>query len=163
MTTIILFNGWGADPEDPSSVPTRDGGVTHGLEHLLMRLGTETLDPTFEKYGDFCSVADRSWIEAWEDDATNGAAFRALDRTPGVTLHFHGNFWSYSNAFSVVSDDEAVITALCAAIRANKATLAYKEARDERKAQDDYWAVQERRRRKEIDNDRRRAYRSARR
>lgn len=153
MTTIVLFNGWHVDPL---------AGWRTQVEHLHARLTRETLDPTFERYGDFCTVPERSWIEAWTDHPVHGASFAALDRSPGVALHFHGNFWSYSHAFSLVSDDETVIVPLVTAIRANKATVAYKEARDERQAQDDYWAVQERRRREEADADARRRVRAAR-
>lgn len=136
MPTITLNNGspW-ADP-----TPT--------IDDLIALLAREPLDPTWENYGNFGDQCSLDWIEAWSDDATHGEAFRALSRDRGVAVHFFGNFWDYSHAFSIVSDDEDVIVRLVRAIRANQATIAYKQARDERKAQDDYWAVNERRKRK---------------
>lgn len=106
IETIIYANGSkyaGQDPDD--------------LETLFGVLATEPLNPLFEHYGDFC-----------ED---GGHAFDTLEhneRWRGYWL-FHGNFLNVSHVFRVYTNDASVADRLLAAIRANKATDAYQEAR----------------------------------
>jgi hypothetical protein len=93
------------------------------LEVLFKRFSENTLDPMFEDYGNFM----KSRPESGE----------------GVYL-FHGNFFDYSHTFSVETNDPALIERFVQAIRANKATIAYKEAKQERLQEKD---EQQRRRR----------------
>lgn len=85
-------------------------GSTRSIEALLERLETNTLDPSFEERGgDFASNVRK-----------------------GV-VHFHGNFYDYSHAFSVETSDPALCATLFAAIKKNKSTSAYIRARAERR------------------------------
>jgi hypothetical protein len=119
MATIILHVGspWSED---------RDS-----LAKLFDMLERETLDPTFERYGDFCAKAEREIVESYNEDPRATAPL-----IPARTVHFWGNFYSYSCVFSLYTDDDELIGKLTAAIRKNKSTVAYKEARDIRKQQD---------------------------
>lgn len=81
-------------------------GATQPLETLFARLQTNTLDPTFERYGNFVFVS------------------------PGLTK-FWGNFYDYSHCFSVESDEPLIVEALIKAIRTNQQTEAYKTAKAE--------------------------------
>lgn len=99
-STTIISNGSKWAGEEPDSIET-----------LLGVLASETLDPTFEEYGNF-----------------------AQNEGKGV-VRFFGNFFTVSHAFSITSDDEAVCNALVAAIKANQATAAYQNARTERAAE----------------------------
>ena len=118
MPTLILYVGspWSDDRDT--------------LAKLVGMLATETLDPLFEDYGNFCTPAERAIIRHYNEDPRS-AAFGALSEVASV--HFWGNFFSYSCVFSVYTDDPDVIETLKVAILANKATVAYKEARDVRK------------------------------
>lgn len=125
-------------PDDQYAYRVQPGTVVdyigHGersrdIEKLFEMLDKHPLDPTFEGYGDFLSRAERHVVESYNEDP---------DRTPldpGATYHSFGNFYTYSCAFSVYTSDPAVIDRLTAAIKANKGTAAYKEARDERTEQ----------------------------
>lgn len=110
MTTKIIFNGSKWAGEAPDSV-----------EKLLEVLARETLDPKFERYGDFGPRVDDAHADEY-----------GIDKRAG--MHFHGNFLTVSHAFSVVTDDSAVIADLIRAIKANKETDAYKLARIEDRA-----------------------------
>lgn len=103
-----------------------DSDACDKVETLIGFLATETLDPMFEEYGDFVTGCSSSFLDAIDAEALG------LDRK--LTLHVWGNFHTLSAVFDILTDDEAVIAPLVAAIRANKATLAYKVARDERRA-----------------------------
>ena len=93
MTTTIQSNGSRWAGQAPASV-----------DELLDVLARETLDPRFEKYGNFI----------------------LRDETP---LRFWGNFLSVSHVFSIDTDDAALIERLTAAIRANQQRPAYQTAR----------------------------------
>lgn len=127
MATLVLYVG------NPSS---EDANT---IEKLYRMLETETLDPMFEKYGDFCTPAERAIVRSYNEEDPRVAV--PLSETG--SMHFHGNFFSYSCTFSVYTDDEDVIAKLVNLIKENKATLAYKQARDERKEHDAYWKKRE--------------------
>jgi len=91
------------------------GGTQHPLERLFELLETEPLHPTFEEYGNFAGT---------DVPGRQGEGF----------VLFWGNFYNYSHAFSVQSNDAAMIEKLTKLIRDNQATVAYKEARDQVKA-----------------------------
>lgn len=101
-----------------------DQDAEHKLATLLSHLAEQTLEPTFEEYGDFMSECEPSWWEALGDEVAG------MDRR--LAVHVWGNFHTLSAVFDLITDDEAVIAALALAIRANKSTVAYKEARDAR-------------------------------
>lgn len=99
MSTTINSNGSKWAGESPDSIET-----------LLHVLATETLDPTFEDYGNF-----------------------AINMGDGV-VRFWGNFYTVSHVFSIDTDDATMCATLTAAITANQATDAYKAAHREVKA-----------------------------
>jgi hypothetical protein len=103
--TIITSNGskWAGDPPDP-------------IEKLYDRLKTETLDPRFERYGDFCY-----WPTPEELPG------------PPIMLRFWGNFYTYSHAFQIDTNDPKVIERLTDLIQANKSTPGYAKAKRENK------------------------------
>lgn len=98
---------------------------TKSIESLFDKLKTETLDPMFEQYNAFGGELTASF-------------YAALD-VPALKLrearHFWGNFYTFSYSFDVITDDPELIDRLLAAFAENRATLAYKEARDVRKQQ----------------------------
>ena len=92
MVTTIISNGskWAGDPPDP-------------IATLLDVLARETLDPRFEKYGNF-------------------------ETEPG---RFFGNFLTVSHVFNISTTDKALARRLRSAIRRNQATEAYQHVREE--------------------------------
>jgi hypothetical protein len=92
-------------------IASNGGGLAEDIEKLFERLATTPLNPTFESYGDFAHEAD------------------PVQGLPGA-MFFFGNFWGLSAVFRILSDDPALIARLTAAIRANKATPAYRAARE---------------------------------
>lgn len=84
----IISNGSHWAGEDPDSV-----------EQLLAVLAKEPLDPTFERYGNFC----------FED-------------------HVWGNFHAVSHVFNIYGTPDE-LAPLVKAIRANQATKAYRQAK----------------------------------
>jgi hypothetical protein len=94
MVTEIRSNGskWAGESPD-------------GIEVLEHRLRTETLDPTFEKYGNF------------------------IRKTRGGPWKLFGNFLTYSHVFNITTYDAALARRLRKLIRANQATEAYQDAR----------------------------------
>lgn len=146
--TFIISNGSKWLGENPDSIDT-----------LIDRLTNEVLDPTFEEYGDFCERAGDETVESLNAGGrcpSHQEAVRIGDSIAGPALHFWGNFYSYSHVFSVVTDDPDLIARMTTAIRANKATVAYKEARDARKDQRRQRLEQEAERQRQQDRDNRR-------
>jgi hypothetical protein len=94
MATRIISNGskWAGEPPDD-------------LGALFVALATETLEPDFERYGNFAEF-DRGKVR------------------------FFGNFRSVSHVFQIVTDDAMTAAALVLAIRANQATARYRKARE---------------------------------
>lgn len=117
MTTVIEHVNYAFDDLTP-----------HTLETLHALLERYTLDPTFERYGDFVTQASAHLVALHNEKHGSG-----LD--PERTYHVWGNFFDFSGVFSVYTDDEKVLEELLAAIKRNKSTPAYKEARDTRKEQ----------------------------
>lgn len=95
MTTIIHSNG---------------GGNAQPIEALFDRLLTDTLDRTFEAFGNF--------IERGDDiERIYGKGF----------VCFFGNFFTYSHVFRIATDDADLIEHLTAAIEINKTKTSYIE------------------------------------
>ncbi|OAS26304.1 hypothetical protein [Methylobacterium platani] len=86
MTTEILSNG---------------SGSVQPLEALFARLESDTLDRSFEAYGNFV------------EECSNGMT------------SFFGNFLTYSHVFNVMTDDADLIERLTAAIRRNQQSADY--------------------------------------
>lgn len=85
-------------------------------ENILHDLDAYTLDPTFELYGDFVNPSPE-WL------STENA-----EKYAGCTMIF-GNFYGYSHAFRLVTDDAALIARISAAVQRNKARPEYQQAR----------------------------------
>ena len=86
------------------------GEALDTIDQLCTVLTTNTLDPMFERYGNFITA---------EDDH----------------IHFFGNFFDISHVFRLDCDDSDVVYKLETLIRANQKTPAYLNAklqRDER-------------------------------
>lgn len=90
--------------------------IPDSAENIIKDLAQYTLDPIFEKYGNFVNRSPE-WLS--ED---------AAEKYKGCSLIF-GNFLNYSHAFRVVTDDDALIERLSAAIEANKCRPEYEAAR----------------------------------
>ena len=84
------------------------GDAHDSLEVLYELLGREPLDPLFEQYGCFAS--------------------RIHDHETPM-LRFWGNFFAVSHAFSIDTNDPAVIENMTALIQANQRSRAYRNAR----------------------------------
>lgn len=85
-------------------------------ENILQDLDAYTLDPTFELYGDFVNPSPE-WL------STENA-----EKYAGCTMIF-GNFYGYTHAFRLVTDDAALIARISAAVQRNKARPEYQQAR----------------------------------
>jgi len=81
------------------------GEELDSIEKLLNVLEEYALDPSFEDYGNFIFDADR------------------------VVVRFWGNFYELSHVFSIDTDEDALITRLTTAIRANQRREPYQKAR----------------------------------
>ncbi len=98
------------DPEKPwLQIPDTE-------ENIMRDLAQHTLDPIFELYGNFVNL-DPQWRSAEVKKIRTGHAL------------ISGNFLRYSHAFRVLTDDWALINRFSEAIKRNKDTPAYQEAR----------------------------------
>jgi hypothetical protein len=88
------------------------------IEELLNALNRYTLDPTFEKYGNFVN-SDPVWLKP-----------EVAEKYKGCTVIF-GNFIDCSHVFRIVTDDAEIIAALSEAIERNKETAEYKTFKKE--------------------------------
>ena len=130
MTTIIQSNGSRWAGEDLAT-----------LDELAECLRTHTLDPTFEKYGDFLyQVRPGDWIRGKKPEGTD----------PERTFNMFGNFFDVSHVFNIYTDDPALVAKFRALIDANKKTAAYKSAKKKRREQARYWKAREREQRKSL-------------
>jgi hypothetical protein len=128
MTTIIQSNGSRWAGEDLAT-----------LDDLAKCLTEHTLDPTFEKYGDFINqIRPGDWIRGRRPEGVD----------PECTFQMFGNFFDVSHVFNIITDDPAVVARFRPLIDANKATPAYKQAKKERAEQARYWRKREREQRK---------------
>lgn len=110
------------------------GQTPDTIEQLLEVLKTYTLDPTFEKYGNF--IYPYVPYRGWND---KNQVYK------GCTL-ISGNFYTLSHVFSIITDDLVLMERITAAIRDNQQTEDYQQAKieiDERDRQ--VKEVQERR------------------
>ncbi len=117
------------------SCGSRWGGEEPGdIADLLDALKSATLDPKFEKYGNFINpspcrgVRNPEWgygakVPEWIDGEPLYAA---------PVTRFFGNFLNLSHVFNIDTNDAPTIAALTAAIKANIASEAYQEARNPR-------------------------------
>lgn len=99
------------------------------LAMLFDLLTQETLDPTFEKYGNFIEQPRKSIMTGYD-----GGKSIWEDRGPmypdrPTALQFFGNFLNYSFVFDITTDDSEMIARLTAAIRANQQSDTYRAAR----------------------------------
>jgi hypothetical protein len=85
------------------NIISNGSGAVYPLQSLMERLATETLDPRFEKHGNFVS-------------------------TTRNTVKVHGNFLSYSHVFDIEGDAEEM-QPIVNAIRAAQQRGDYRAAR----------------------------------
>lgn len=94
-------------------IHSNGGGKPQPIEALFARLESDTLDRSFEAFGDFMQ---RDPISVTGEPLG----------PPGMVSIF-GNFLTYSHVFSIWTDDEALIEKLAALIAANKARDEYQD------------------------------------
>lgn len=90
------------------------GQVPDSIEELLTMLATHPLDRTFEDYGNFINLATPDRYEHYD------RSVKAKEWCQAGCTHFNGNFATYSHAFSVYTNEPAIVDALTTAIRANQ-------------------------------------------
>ena len=89
---MTIFENKVINPEKPWSF------MEDTKENILNHLEKYTLDPVFEKYGNFV------YIPTWTDE-------EAAEKYKGLTA-ICGNFLTYSHAFSLYTDDTELIVEL---------------------------------------------------
>lgn len=99
------------DPESPWLE------IQDSEENILNHLAEHTLDPVYERYGNFVN-RNPKWLH--EEGA----------RKYGGCTTIFGNFLNFSHAFYLITDDEALISRLSEAIDRNKARPEYQAARE---------------------------------
>lgn len=102
------------DPKNPCKM------MTDTAENILNDIARYTLDPVFEKYGDFVNH-NPSWLDK-----------ESAEKYKGCTVIF-GNFLYYSHAFNIITDDENIIKAFEDAVKKNKSTSEYIAAKNKQK------------------------------
>lgn len=110
MAYITEYQNKVTDPERPWML------IPDTEENILADLAHHTLDPVFERYGNFANPNP-----VWTDP-------RYAEKYKGCTSFF-GNFVDYSHAFRLVTNDPGLIERLTQAITQNKATKAYQDAK----------------------------------
>jgi len=88
------------------------------IAELLEALQVETLDPSFEDYGNF--------VESDRDLMSYITGKPIYPDNPRV-VRFFGNFATVSHVFNIDTDEPEIISSLSAAIRANQQTPSYQE------------------------------------
>jgi hypothetical protein len=96
------------------------GEKPDSIEILKEVLKTQTLDPTFENFGNFINNNPR-----WTNK-------EAQELYKGCSTIF-GNFKTYSHVFNIITNDRELITELQELINKNKNTLVYQEYKEELK------------------------------
>lgn len=120
-------------------------GAIQTLEQFEAHLKVYTLDPTFEKYGDFC-IKNPQKIKSHL--SPNGNRVFTKDENQEVitdgpcypgreAFQFFGNFTNISAVFNFdliveTPEDVELAISLCDMIAKNKATKEYREAKDKR-------------------------------
>lgn len=102
--------------------------VDDAIESILNDLEHYTLDPRFEEYGNFVNH-NPQWIKP-----------ESYETYRGCTMIF-GNFYSYSHAFRLITDDENIINQIEVAVNKNKQTKAYDQAKQELKEQEKQYKI----------------------
>lgn len=114
------------------------GDEESDIAALLDMLANHTLDPEWEKYSNFisqnpCAADDNpDWNYSSPDSVPRWIDGEPLYAVP-VTRYF-GNFYDWSHVFCIDTNHVETIAALNAAIAANKASVAYQQAKQQRKA-----------------------------
>jgi len=89
------------------------------IDDFIEKLKIYTLDPRFEQYGNFIKKNPK------------------FPKNPELTKKYKGwyslfgNFWDYSNAFSILLSDERLANKIRRLIRKNQNTEAYIKAKNE--------------------------------
>jgi hypothetical protein len=86
------------------------------IENIMKDLREYTLDPTFERYGNFIN-RNPVWVKP-----------EIAEKYAGCTSIF-GNFFSFSHAFRLVTDDEQLIVQFEQAVNENKQRESYRQAK----------------------------------
>jgi len=94
------------------------GQQPDSIDVLVETLKQYTLDPTFEEYGNFV-CHNPHWIKKESNEIYKGCT------------KIHGNFYTLSHVFDIITDDKEIIVQLETLIRNNQQTEAYKQAKIE--------------------------------
>lgn len=130
MATIIKGNWNEKDAEVRAAqsgpfvfISSNGSGRLGDVAQLLEDLAEYPLDPTFEKYGDFITLNPCEGVRNLEYRKVEGANEwidgPRIFNVDGV-VHFFGNFFGLSHAFSIDTNDAETINELTEAIRANQ-------------------------------------------
>ena len=92
------------------------GQEPDSIEVLVETLKQYALDPVFEEYGNFVCHNPR-WIKKESNEIYKGCT------------KIHGNFYTLSHTFDIITNDEEIIEQLETLIRNNLQTEAYKQAK----------------------------------
>jgi hypothetical protein len=93
------------------------------IETLLDTLSKHSLDPVFEKYGNFVNRTPK-WLNS-----------KSAEKYQGCTS-IHGNFMGVSHAFNIITDEPELIEKINSAINKNKQTPEYQRFRQELQARE---------------------------
>jgi hypothetical protein len=93
------------------------------IENIINDLEHYTLDPVFEKYGNFIYKPTFKTEEQKQN---------FIDKYGENAYMISGNFYTLSHAFYLVTDEQNIIDILQTAINKNKQTEAYKQAKQHR-------------------------------
>lgn len=119
LTFVDYVGTWRNDGSDAN--PTAPQGLEPEvmIERLFLMLQDYTLDPTFEKYGDFLQRNPK-----------------LLDGRTGDYVHLFGNFYDYSFVFNLETKNENLVARFAKAVAENKKKASYVEAKAIREDQD---------------------------
>ena len=94
---------------------TNKPGTIEDLKEILTKY---TLDPTFEKYGNFINY-NPQWVKPESQNKYKGCAV------------IFGNFKTYSHVFNIITDDKKLLNELQILVDKNKSTNDYMLAKKE--------------------------------